>query len=130
MNKVNVAGRKFEKVSDFEDLTNEQIEYLINEWSPTLNLAVQAYNQRASVDGKASYLCCEKGNSTPTTPKERVEIELQELNAKTINLHEFCDSEIFHNKLCSEAQFLLVTQLKTMQAYSNILTRRLEIWRD
>ena len=146
--KVNVAGRKFEKVSDFDDLTTEQVEYLINEWSPTLNLAVEAYNGRTraeddykeyslvqviqrihspnigvvGVDGEPGIVC-------PVSPKERVEIELQELKEKIKNLKNFIGSNS-KDKLSSEVQFLLVTQLKTMQAYSNLLTRRLEIWRD
>lgn len=59
--------------------------------------------------------------------KERVEKELAELNEKIVKLAAFLygaePSRITHT-----AKRLLVEKLSVMQQYSDILTRRLEVW--
>lgn len=59
--------------------------------------------------------------------KERVEIELRELEQKAVKLGGFIISDKF-NKLSRRAQDLLSEQFGTMCRYATILRERLEIW--
>lgn len=64
-----------------------------------------------------------------TTAKERVEIELKELEEKTAKLFSFLCSEKFV-ELKFAQKYLLRKQYKTMVNYCNILEARLSIWED
>lgn len=64
-----------------------------------------------------------------TTPKQRVEVELQELTDKSERLFSFLQSDNFIN-LPEVMQGLLNAQYNTMAAYTSILALRLELWED
>lgn len=59
--------------------------------------------------------------------KDRVEIELGELNYKIDKLKDFISSENF-NKLTFQMQRLLREQQTYMEGYSAVLRLRLKIW--
>ncbi len=61
------------------------------------------------------------------TPKERVEIELQQLKARANSLMSFASSPSFDTIPVIQQQ-LLNAQLMAMQAYCHILQQRLERW--
>ena len=62
-----------------------------------------------------------------TTPLERVQIELAELESRTNKLQEFVSTGKVHN-LSDGQQRLILNQLQVMHAYHQILTERIEIW--
>ena len=64
-----------------------------------------------------------------TTAKERVELELKELEERLGKLKTFVLSEIFSN-LSSVQQMLLMSQIDIMMSYANCLHRRLKFWED
>jgi len=69
-----------------------------------------------------------KGNVVDVA-RERVRVELAELNNKIVNLSAFLFSEDFNNKDLSEMmKSLLSKQLDIMQHYALILQERLRIW--
>lgn len=57
---------------------------------------------------------------------ERMELEEQELNFKILNIRNFLESDTFKN-LSDGNKYLLKTQLKAMEEYSNILRTRVEL---
>ena len=61
------------------------------------------------------------------SPKERVEIELHDLEEKAVKLGEFIISDKF-DKLSPRMRELLSEQYGYMCGYANILRERLEIW--
>jgi len=63
------------------------------------------------------------------TAKERVEIELKELDEKLTKLDSFVGTEMF-KKLSEQQKRLLQIQACAMATYSNILVTRLELWED
>lgn len=63
-----------------------------------------------------------------TTAKERVELELKELEERLGKLKTFVLSEIFSN-LSSVQQMLLMSQIDIMMSYANCLHRRLKFGR-
>ena len=64
-----------------------------------------------------------------TTAKERVEIELKELQEKLKKLENFIENEKF-DKLPEQQKNLLNKQAKAMNTYAAILVSRLIIWED
>ena len=64
-----------------------------------------------------------------TTAKERVELELKELEERLDKLKTFVLSESF-SKLSTVQQVLLTSQVSIMTSYANCLHRRLEFWED
>lgn len=65
----------------------------------------------------------------PTTAKERVEQELDELNEKIVNLTRFLyGSKIKEGVVNFKMLYLMKQQLKQMQAYAETLQDRLMIW--
>lgn len=64
-----------------------------------------------------------------TTAKERVEIELNELEERRSKLKRFVLSEPF-SKLSTTQQMLLMSQIDIMTSYVNCLHRRLKFWED
>lgn len=64
-----------------------------------------------------------------TTAKERVELELNELEERLGKLKTFVLSEPFP-KLSSVQQMLLMSQIDIMTSYTNCLHRRLKFWED
>lgn len=64
-----------------------------------------------------------------TTAKERVELELKELEECLGKLKTFVLSEPFP-KLSSVQQMLLMSQIDIMTSYTNCLHRRLKFWED
>ena len=62
-----------------------------------------------------------------TTPLERVQIELAELEDRTNKLQEFVSTGKVHD-LSDGQQRLILNQLQVMHAYHQILTERIEIW--
>lgn len=64
-----------------------------------------------------------------TTPKERVECELDELNEKIVKLSRFLFGKaIRETKLSNKMIYAMREQLRIMQEYATILQRRLFIW--
>lgn len=63
------------------------------------------------------------------TAKERVAIELTELNERLYKLEQFVLTEPF-SKLSKVQQMLLMSQIDIMKSYSNCLQRRLRFWED
>lgn len=70
----------------------------------------------------------EREEDVEPTPKERVKIELDELNEKKKKLAQFLWSDN-RGKLNDCELFLLETQLRKMSEYEDILQARLAIWR-
>lgn len=65
----------------------------------------------------------------PTTEKERVEQELDELNGKIVKLTRFLyGRKIAERVVTAETRALMGEQLKHMQAYAETLQDRLMIW--
>ena len=65
----------------------------------------------------------------PTTEKERVEQELDELNEKMVKLTRFLyGRKITEGVVTAEMRALLKQQLSYMQAYAETLQDRLMIW--
>ena len=64
-----------------------------------------------------------------TTAKERVKLELKELEERLDKLKDFVLSEPF-SKLLTAQQMLLMTQIDIMTSYVNCLHRRLKLWED
>lgn len=64
-----------------------------------------------------------------TTAKERVELELKELEERLGKLKTFVLSEQF-SKLSFMQQMLLMSQIGIMTLYANCLHRRLKFWED
>lgn len=69
------------------------------------------------------------------TAKERVEQELQELQARLRKLEVFTKDHTNNpnhiiNQLPQDQRRLLLVQLSTMQDYEKILIKRLELWSD
>ena len=64
-----------------------------------------------------------------TTAKERVELELNELEERRSKLKRFVLSEHF-SKLSNVQQMLLMSQIDIMTSYANCLHRRLKFWED
>lgn len=64
-----------------------------------------------------------------TTAKERVELELNELEERLSKLKTFVLSEMF-SKLSTTQQMLLMSQIDIMTSYTNCLHRRLKFWED
>lgn len=64
-----------------------------------------------------------------TTAKERVELELNELEERRSKLKTFVLSEPF-SKLSTTQQMLLMSQIDIMTSYVNCLHRRLKFWED
>ena len=64
-----------------------------------------------------------------TTAKERVELELKELEERLGKLKTFVLSEPF-SKLPTVQQMLLMSQIDIMTSYANCLYRRLKFWED
>lgn len=64
-----------------------------------------------------------------TTAKERVELELNELEERRSKLKTFVLSEPF-SKLSTTQQMLLMSQIDIMASYVNCLHRRLKFWED
>ena len=71
---------------------------------------------KTSID---EYICCE-------TPKDRMVIEVNELEDKISKLSAFLNTEKF-NSLSDEHQSLLIKQNTVMKSYRDILRRRLEL---
>lgn len=71
---------------------------------------------KTSID---EYICCE-------TQKDRMIIEVNELEDKISKLSTFLDTEKF-NSLPDEHQSLLIKQDTVMKSYRDILRRRLEL---
>jgi len=67
--------------------------------------------------------------STELTARERLALELEEIDAKCEKLKMFLYSDIY-NKLTIEEQVLLNAQLHLMQSFAVILNRRLELFKD
>ena len=63
-----------------------------------------------------------------TTAKERVELELNELEERLGKLKTFVLSKPF-SKLSTVQQMLLMSQIDIMTLYANYLHRRLKFWR-
>lgn len=63
-----------------------------------------------------------------TTAKERVIIELDELNERLSKLKDFLLNDKFLN-LSDSHKALLKCQLEAMTVYKNCLSARLEIWK-
>lgn len=61
------------------------------------------------------------------SPKERVEIELHDLEEKAVKLEEFINSDKF-DKLSLRMRELLSKQFGYMYGYAIILRERLKIW--
>lgn len=64
-----------------------------------------------------------------TTAKERVELELNELEERLSKLKTFVLNETF-SKLSTTQQMLLMSQIDIMTSYVNCLHRRLKFWED
>lgn len=64
-----------------------------------------------------------------TTAKERVELELKELEERLNKLKTFVLSETF-SKLSTTQQMLLMSQIDIMTSYVNCLHRRLKFWEN
>lgn len=64
-----------------------------------------------------------------STPKQRVEIERDELEDKMNNLSRFIDSDEYDG-LSKLQQILLKDQLRIMDLYKTVLKQRLENWED
>ena len=64
-----------------------------------------------------------------TTAKERVELELKELEERLGKLKTFVLSKMF-SKLSTTQQMLLMSQIDIMTSYVNCLHRRLKFWED
>lgn len=62
--------------------------------------------------------------------KERVEIELKELNEKIDKLDTFIKTNRVWQTLSMQMQSLMLMQLDVMKQYSTLLTQRLAIWAD
>ena len=67
--------------------------------------------------------------STELTARERLALELEEINTKCEKLKMFLYSDIY-NKLTIEEQVLLNAQFHLMQSFAVILNRRLELFKD
>lgn len=80
------------------------------------NLVTGQSAVRESID---DYICCE-------TPKDRMIIEINDLEDKISKLSVFLDTEKF-NSLSAEHQSLLIKQNTVMKSYRDILRRRLEL---
>lgn len=65
-----------------------------------------------------------------TTQKQRVEIELDELNTKINSLDNFKNNKTAFSKLPKAQQELLQQQYFVMENYKKILEKRLSIWVD
>lgn len=64
-----------------------------------------------------------------TTAKERVKVELKELEERLGKLKQFVLSETFRN-LSNVQQMLLMSQIDIMTSYANCLHHRLKFWED
>lgn len=64
-----------------------------------------------------------------TTTKERVELELKELEERLGKLKAFVLMKAFEN-LSNVQQMLLMSQIDIMTSYVNCLHRRLKFWED
>ena len=64
-----------------------------------------------------------------TTAKERVELELKELEERLEKLKAFVLMKAFAN-LSNVQQMLLMSQIDIMTSYVNCLHRRLKFWED
>ena len=64
-----------------------------------------------------------------TTTKERVELELNELEERLNKLKTFVLNKTF-SKLSTTQQMLLMSQIDIMTSYANCLHRRLKLWED
>ena len=64
-----------------------------------------------------------------TTAKERVELELKELEERLGKLKAFVLTKVVTN-LSNVQQMLLMSQIDIMTSYVNCLHRRLKFWED
>jgi len=71
-------------------------------------------------------LCQELYEAAGSTPKDRVEQELAELNTKRAKLQSFIDGGVHFKDLSDESKTLLIEQGNVMASYASILTKRLE----
>lgn len=65
-----------------------------------------------------------------TTAKERVELELKELEERLGKLKTFFVLSEMFSKLSTTQQMLLMSQINIMTSYANCLHRRLKFWED
>ena len=63
-----------------------------------------------------------------STPKQRVELELTDLNSRLVGLNHFLDSARNRDKVGSTQATLMYLQADKMKDYAHTLKRRLEEW--